>query len=76
MQLRGDAAECFYQEAKCRMRDPVYGCVGIVSQLQNEINNAQSELAIIQAELSILRASYESVTAMVESPSPMFGPFS
>lgn len=45
-----------YYEAQCRIQDPVYGCVGIISQLHQQIYNAQSQLAKIQAEIAIFNA--------------------
>ncbi|MEI4872885.1 hypothetical protein Q8G47_29615, partial [Klebsiella pneumoniae] len=33
---RGDAASNLFFEANARMRDPVYGCVGAISYLQNK----------------------------------------
>ena len=38
-------------EANARMRDPVYGCVGIISFLQNEVSQLKMQLAEVQAEI-------------------------
>lgn len=38
-------------EANARMRDPVYGCVGAISYLQNQISQLQMQLAVAQAEI-------------------------
>lgn len=51
--LRGEAADTLYYEAQCRIENPVYGCVGIITQLHEEINNANKELAIAQAQVAV-----------------------
>ncbi|KAF5809671.1 putative transcription factor AS2-LOB family [Helianthus annuus] len=33
------------------MRDPVYGCVGAISYLQNQVSQLQMQLAVAQAEI-------------------------
>lgn len=38
-------------EANARMRDPVYGCVGAISYLQNQVSRLQMQLALAQAEI-------------------------
>ncbi|KAK7406582.1 hypothetical protein VNO78_08210 [Psophocarpus tetragonolobus] len=49
---RDDAVKSLAYEAEARLRDPVYGCVGLISvlqhklrQIQVELNNAKKELA-------------------------------
>ncbi|WJX55419.1 hypothetical protein P8452_41190 [Trifolium repens] len=49
---RDDAVKSLAYEAEARLRDPVYGCVGLISLLQHklraitgELNNAKKELA-------------------------------
>ncbi|ESW28825.1 hypothetical protein PHAVU_002G021200 [Phaseolus vulgaris] len=49
---RDDAVKSLAYEAEARLRDPVYGCVGLISvlqhklrQIQMELNNAKKELA-------------------------------
>ncbi|KAE9606759.1 hypothetical protein Lal_00025957 [Lupinus albus] len=49
---REDAVKSLAYEAEARLRDPVYGCVGLISvlqhrlrQIQLELNNAKKELA-------------------------------
>ncbi|KAK9054013.1 hypothetical protein SSX86_025088 [Deinandra increscens subsp. villosa] len=65
MQLRADAVESLYYEAKCRIQDPVYGCAGIIWVLHQQIQIAQSELARTQAEIAFLDA-----TGAVVEPRP------
>ncbi|KAK3039250.1 hypothetical protein RJ639_027954 [Escallonia herrerae] len=54
--LRAEAADALYYEAKCRIRDPVYGCVGVISQLHQQICDAQKQLAKAQAEVAFFNA--------------------
>ncbi|KAI3789939.1 hypothetical protein L2E82_02746 [Cichorium intybus] len=54
---RAIAVETLYYEAKCRIQDPVYGCVGLIPWLQQELNIAQSQLAKTQAEFAFLYAN-------------------
>ena len=42
-------------EANARVRDPVYGCVGAISSLQQQIDVLQTQLAVAQAEAVHLR---------------------
>ena len=42
-------------EANARVRDPVYGCVGAISSLQQQVDVLQSQLAIAQAEVVHMR---------------------
>lgn len=51
--FRGEAADTLYYEAQCRIENPVYGCVGIVTQLHEEIVNAEKELARAQAQVAV-----------------------
>ncbi|MCD7451578.1 LOB domain-containing protein 4 [Datura stramonium] len=54
-QQRGDAVSSMVYEANARVRDPVYGCVGAISSLQQQIDHLQSQLAIAQAEVVHMR---------------------
>lgn len=38
-------------EGNARVRDPVYGCVGAISYLQNQVSQLQMQLAVAQAEI-------------------------
>lgn len=51
MHQRGDAVSSLVYEANARMRDPVYGCVGAISYLQNQVSELQMQLAVAQAEI-------------------------
>ncbi|TXG62708.1 hypothetical protein EZV62_009702 [Acer yangbiense] len=52
---RLDAVVTMCYEALARVRDPVYGCVGHIFTLQQQVVNLQAELAYVQARLSILQ---------------------
>lgn len=52
---RGDAVSSMVYEANARLRDPVYGCVGAISSLQQQIDALQTQLALAQAEVVHLR---------------------
>ncbi|KAJ7538331.1 hypothetical protein O6H91_11G043800 [Diphasiastrum complanatum] len=53
---RADTANSLVYEANARIRDPVYGCMGTVSALQQQSQSLQQELAAIRAE--IMRCRY------------------
>ncbi|MED6134727.1 LOB domain-containing protein 23 [Stylosanthes scabra] len=53
--LRQEAADTLYLEAKCRIDDPIYGCVGIISSLYEQIQNAEIELAKIQTQIAFYK---------------------
>ncbi|XP_040993857.1 LOB domain-containing protein 12-like [Juglans microcarpa x Juglans regia] len=48
---RGDAVSSLVYEANARVRDPVYGCAGAISYLQNEVSKLEMQLAVAQAEI-------------------------
>ncbi|PPD80433.1 hypothetical protein GOBAR_DD22639 [Gossypium barbadense] len=48
---RADAANSLVYEANLRLRDPVYGCMGAIVTLQQQMQNLQSELNAIRAEI-------------------------
>ncbi|XVF24657.1 hypothetical protein REPUB_Repub13aG0146000 [Reevesia pubescens] len=57
--LRAEAADSLYFEAQCRVEDPVYGCVGLIFLLQQQIHNAESQLAKTQAEIAVLKSQVQ-----------------
>ncbi|KAH7528149.1 LOB domain-containing protein 4 [Ziziphus jujuba] len=52
---RSDAVISMVYEANARVRDPVYGCVGAISSLQQQIDALQTQLALAQAEVVHMR---------------------
>ncbi|KAI8523470.1 hypothetical protein RHMOL_Rhmol13G0076300 [Rhododendron molle] len=53
---RADAANSLVYEANVRLRDPVYGCMGAISALQQEVDLLQAEVNATRTE--ILRYRY------------------
>ncbi|XP_021810584.1 uncharacterized protein LOC110753908 isoform X1 [Prunus avium] len=58
---RGDAVSSLVYEANARVRDPVYGCVGAISFLQNQVSQLQMQLAVAQAEILCIQMQQEPV---------------
>ncbi|XP_058766842.1 LOB domain-containing protein 15-like [Vicia villosa] len=48
---RADAANSLVYEANVRLRDPVYGCMGAISALQQQVQSLQSELNVLRGEI-------------------------
>ncbi|KAK4417873.1 LOB domain-containing protein 23 [Sesamum alatum] len=74
---RAEAADSLYYEAYCRIKDPVYGCVGLITILHQQIHNAQCQLARIQAEIGALSTQSQSEVQQfqqVENVGPSFLP--
>ncbi|KAF7834629.1 LOB domain-containing protein 4-like [Senna tora] len=55
---RSDAVSSMVYEANARVRDPVYGCVGAISSLQQQVDTLQTQLAQAQAELVHIRMTH------------------
>ncbi|KAK9075033.1 hypothetical protein SSX86_003352 [Deinandra increscens subsp. villosa] len=49
---REDAVNSLAYEADMRLRDPVYGCVGVISLLQHQLRQLQMDLSYAKSELS------------------------
>ncbi|OIW21783.1 hypothetical protein TanjilG_10806 [Lupinus angustifolius] len=52
---RLDAVSSMVYEANARVKDPVYGCVGAISSLQQQVDMLQTQLALAQAEVVHMR---------------------
>ncbi|KEH35575.1 LOB domain-containing protein 15 isoform X2 [Medicago truncatula] len=48
---RADAANSLVYEANVRLRDPVYGCMGAISALQQQVQSLQAELNLLRGEI-------------------------
>lgn len=48
---RADAANSLVYEANIRLRDPVYGCMGAISALQQQVQFLQAELSALETEI-------------------------
>ncbi|KAL3640269.1 hypothetical protein CASFOL_015237 [Castilleja foliolosa] len=49
---RNDAVNSLAYEAECRIKDPIYGCVGFVSYLQHNLRQVQQEIERAKKELA------------------------
>ncbi|GFP99835.1 LOB domain-containing protein 36 [Phtheirospermum japonicum] len=49
---RNDAVNSLAYEAECRIKDPIYGCVGFVSLLQHHLRQVQQEIERAKKELA------------------------
>ncbi|KAL9151617.1 hypothetical protein ABFS82_11G063000 [Erythranthe guttata] len=54
--LRAEAAESLFKEASYRIKYPVYGCVGQITMLHQQIQNAECQLARIRARIAVIQA--------------------
>ncbi|XP_054798469.1 LOB domain-containing protein 15-like isoform X1 [Prosopis cineraria] len=63
---RADAANSLVYEANVRLRDPVYGCMGAISALQQQVQSLQAELNAVRAE--ILKYKLREATNIIPSP--------
>lgn len=61
---RGDAVSSMVYEANARVRDPIYGCVGAISSLQQQVAYLKSQLALAQAEIVHLKMRQTSLSAL------------
>jgi len=52
---RADAASSLVYEANARIRDPVYGCMGAISALQQQAQALQAELNAVRQEITRYR---------------------
>lgn len=48
---RADAANSLVYEANLRLRDPIYGCMGAISALQQQVQALELELQAVRAEI-------------------------
>ncbi|KAB2600622.1 LOB domain-containing protein 4 [Pyrus ussuriensis x Pyrus communis] len=64
---RSDAVSSMVYEANARVRDPVYGCVGAISSLQQQIDALQTQLAIAKAEVVHMRMGQFPTTTTIAS---------
>ncbi|XP_010542672.1 PREDICTED: LOB domain-containing protein 12-like [Tarenaya hassleriana] len=62
---RADAVNSLVFEANARVRDPVYGCVGAISYLQDQVSQLQMQLAVAQAEVLCIQMHHD--TTIVQS---------
>ncbi|KAI5341829.1 hypothetical protein L3X38_009704 [Prunus dulcis] len=53
LRVEAAAAETLCNEAQCRIQDPIYGCVGVISQLHQQIQDTECQLAKTHAEIAL-----------------------
>ncbi|KAK8489394.1 hypothetical protein V6N11_028376 [Hibiscus sabdariffa] len=61
VQQRADAVSSLVYEANARVRDPVYGCVGAISYLQNQVSQLQTQLAVARAEIVCIQMQQDPI---------------
>ncbi|KAK2442159.1 LOB domain-containing protein 12 [Trifolium repens] len=59
IEQRSDAVSSLVYEAHARVKDPVYGCVGAISYLQNQVSELQMQLAVAQAEILCIQMQHD-----------------
>ncbi|ESW05373.1 hypothetical protein PHAVU_011G174300 [Phaseolus vulgaris] len=67
---RSDAVSSMVYEANARVRDPVYGCVGAISSLQQQVDVLRTQLALAEAEVVQMRMSQVSSSSHQPKPVP------
>lgn len=65
---RADAASSLVYEANARIRDPVYGCMGAISALQQQAQALQAELNAVRQEIT--RYRQHEITVAGEDSAP------
>ncbi|KAF3454824.1 hypothetical protein FNV43_RR05272 [Rhamnella rubrinervis] len=70
--LRVDAANSLVYEANLRLRDPVYGSMGVISALQHQLQALQSELNAVKAD--ILKYKYREAANHIVSSANLVSP--
>ncbi|KAJ9559556.1 hypothetical protein OSB04_004716 [Centaurea solstitialis] len=65
---RADAVSSLAYEAEARVRDPVYGCVGVIAFMQRQVDRLQKDLDIAKADL--IGSYARSGTLMVPAAMP------
>ncbi|KAG8496149.1 hypothetical protein CXB51_009112 [Gossypium anomalum] len=71
VQQRADAVSSLVYEANARVRDPVYGCVGAISYLQNQVSQLQMQLAVAQTEILCIQMQHHQDDSALALPTQM-----
>ncbi|XP_030462620.1 protein LATERAL ORGAN BOUNDARIES-like [Syzygium oleosum] len=69
---REDAANSLAYEAEVRLRDPIYGCVGLISILQHKLNLLQKELGNANKELASYIGPHSMIPTIMQPPGATF----
>ncbi|ESQ52763.1 hypothetical protein EUTSA_v10017905mg [Eutrema salsugineum] len=70
---RADTANSLVYEANVRLRDPVYGCMGAISALQQQVQALQAELTAVRSEILKYKQREAVATLIVPSNSQVSG---
>ncbi|CAL5407241.1 unnamed protein product [Camellia sinensis] len=62
---RADTVRSIVYEANARIRDPVYGCAGVIYQLQKQVTEIGAELAKTQAQLVNMQCQQANLLGLV-----------
>ncbi|XP_059626985.1 LOB domain-containing protein 1-like [Cornus florida] len=62
---RADAVNSMVYEANARVRDPVYGCTGLICQLQKQVIELQAQLAMAQSEVVTMQCEQPNLDALI-----------
>ncbi|KAK1421075.1 hypothetical protein QVD17_23163 [Tagetes erecta] len=66
---RADAVSSMVYEANARIINPVYGSVGTIFQLQNQVNQLQAQLAKAKAEIFTMKCQHAAIVTTKMCPS-------
>ncbi|KAL7184633.1 hypothetical protein ACSBR2_026725 [Camellia fascicularis] len=69
---RADAVSSIVYESNARIKDPVYGCTGIIYQLHKNVTELQEELAKTQAELVSMQCMQAMDTSQSQQQNPPY----
>ncbi|XP_021284852.1 LOB domain-containing protein 24-like [Herrania umbratica] len=69
---RAQAVDSLFFEAHCRIEAPVYGCVGLVFTVQQQIHDAATQLAKTRAKVAVLKSTAHH--SQIQSDSNVFLP--
>ncbi|MCO5548172.1 hypothetical protein L7F22_001630 [Adiantum nelumboides] len=73
---RADTANSLVYEANARIRDPVYGCMGVISALQQQARSLQAELNVVKVEVMRYQpASHVENSARMQIAAAVSSPF-
>ncbi|KAE8686621.1 LOB domain-containing protein 13 [Hibiscus syriacus] len=64
---RADAASSLVYEANVRLRDPVYGCMGAIAALQQQVHSLQAEINAVRTEIMKYKCRESSHLALFSS---------
>ncbi|KAK4380241.1 hypothetical protein RND71_002103 [Anisodus tanguticus] len=62
---RADAVNSLVYEANARIRDPIYGSAGVITNLHEQMTKLQAEVSLAQAEISNLQCQNSNLMALI-----------